>query len=280
MIIVTSQDQLIPAGTPTEDSITTGVLDLTNAQYHKSPGISKSDLDLINVSPAHYLAKGKRKRDFSPALQFGTLFHSMILEPASCLFHVKPEGMNFAKVDGKAWKADHLDLPIITQDDYASLMGMQEAVKNNADSSPLIHCDGVAEQSLFYRDDGGFIRKCRPDWIPANRKCIVDLKSTECARADQFTKSILNFRYHVQAAWYLRIAQGIGMDVESFIFVAVEKEPPYAVAVYELDEELLDYGRKEATRNWSAYVHAKTSGEWPSYGSGIKKIKLPEYLKR
>lgn len=63
--------------------------DIPNEEYHGGPGVSKSGLDLVAVSPLHYLAAVTRSEDPTmpprqptPAQRFGTAFHSMLLEPA------------------------------------------------------------------------------------------------------------------------------------------------------------------------------------------------------
>lgn len=63
-----------------------GIYDnLTNAEYHGGAGISKSGLDLIAKSPAHYYhavnAANDNERVPTSAQAFGTAFHSMLLEP-------------------------------------------------------------------------------------------------------------------------------------------------------------------------------------------------------
>lgn len=58
--------------------------DLSNADYHGGPGISKSGLDLIHRSPMHFKAArdaGNDNHQPTPAQAFGTAFHALVLEP-------------------------------------------------------------------------------------------------------------------------------------------------------------------------------------------------------
>lgn len=64
-----------------------GIYDnLTNAEYHAGPGESKSLLDLVHRSPAHYRARKLEANDNqhqpTPAQMIGTAFHALLLEPA------------------------------------------------------------------------------------------------------------------------------------------------------------------------------------------------------
>lgn len=61
-----------------------GIYDnITNHDYHNGPGISKSGLDLIAKSPAHYYHAVNAANDNEPtaAQAFGTAFHALLLEP-------------------------------------------------------------------------------------------------------------------------------------------------------------------------------------------------------
>jgi hypothetical protein len=99
---------------------------------------------------------------------------------------------------------------------------------------------GKAEQSYFWTDvETREECKCRPDWHSADGKIIVDVKTTEDASPGKFLRSsVLGWRYHVQAAFYM---QGLP-TAEVFLFVVVEKKPPFAVAVYSLPQKLIDRG--------------------------------------
>lgn len=58
--------------------------DISNADYHGGPGISKSGLDLIAKSPAHlHWAQTAANDNRAPtaAQRIGTAAHALILEP-------------------------------------------------------------------------------------------------------------------------------------------------------------------------------------------------------
>lgn len=59
--------------------------DISNADYHGGPGVSKSLLDLISRSPAHMksaLDRSQEERVPTAAQAIGTAFHALVLEPA------------------------------------------------------------------------------------------------------------------------------------------------------------------------------------------------------
>lgn len=56
--------------------------DLSDFEYHGGPGYSKSGLDLIRKSPAHFKAsKEYAERIPTPDMRIGSLTHTLCLEP-------------------------------------------------------------------------------------------------------------------------------------------------------------------------------------------------------
>ncbi len=77
-------------------------------EYHAGPGVSKSDLDLIARSPAHYRAQKAAPREATPAMIIGSAFHTATLEPEKfdLEFAVAPEGIDRRTKAGKEeWAA-------------------------------------------------------------------------------------------------------------------------------------------------------------------------------
>ena len=98
---------------------------------------------------------------------------------------------------------------------------------------------GVAEQScywsqtVYYADARAEVLcKCRPDYVKAisGGYVIVDLKTTLDARERPFQgRAYWDLGYHLSAAHYVTgLTEIRGTPPQAFIFVAVEKEPPYA----------------------------------------------------
>lgn len=64
------------------------IYDLPNSEYHASPAISKSGLDKIALSPAHFKADQEQEiKSDSDILIFGSAFHDYILLPE--IFQIK-----------------------------------------------------------------------------------------------------------------------------------------------------------------------------------------------
>ena len=250
---------------------------MTNEEYHKHPALSKSGLDRLAISPAHYQAWLTEPRIETPALKFGSAAHCGILEferferdyiPA-------PDGLDRRTKAGKELFAEleASGKTIIGINDLDVICRMRASVFAHPAARELLS-EGIAETSHFSTIDGVSV-KCRPDWLSGG--IVVDLKTTQDASLNGFSKSIANYRYAVQAAFYSDILASLGHDVVAFLFIAVEKTAPYAVGVYELDDMSLEIGREQYQRDLDTYRRCVASGEWPAYSNGIEKISLPRW---
>lgn len=190
--------------------------------------------------------------------------------------------MDDVKADYEA-KVGHMEL--ITAEEYAKAHAIAAAIKAHPIAGKLLAPDaGVAELSCYWTDEKtGVLCRCRPDFW-RHDDIVVDLKTTVDASPEGFSKSIESWRYHVQDAFYQDgIAAAIfqsGSDrkpPKAFVFVAVEKAAPYAVAVYRLDSDSVSIGRREYRENLDTYAACSGANVWPGYGDKIQAIGLPEW---
>ena len=110
---------------------------------------------------------------------------------------------------------------------------------------------------------------------------IVDVKTTSDASTDSFIRSAINYGYDFQAAMYFNgVAKNIGKK-PLFVFIAVEKEPPYAVNILQADELMLQRGYDLFREYIGIYHDCKVSGNWYGYLGRLNQINnlaLPSYL--
>nr|DAE07958.1 MAG TPA: Exodeoxyribonuclease 8 [Siphoviridae sp. ctbLB3] len=252
---------------------------LPNHEYHAHPAISKSQLDLIARSPAHYQASLQSEHESTDALIFGSAFHDFVLQPElfAETYVYRPDDLNPRTKDGKAWLEAQADKIILKAEWHEQIQGMADSITAHSVASKLL-TGGTAETSYFWTDaDTGAECRCRPDYLHPSG-IIVDLKSTTDASPTAFAKSCANFRYHVQAAFYSEgIYQTTGQRPKGFVFIAVEKTAPYAVGVYELDEAALMLGRELFQRDLDTYSTAKQNQQWYAYSPMIETLSLPAW---
>lgn len=263
------------------------ITDQPSELYHQSDGVSKHDLDLVNISPAHYkVSKLNPREEATPAMKIGTLVHTAILEPHNFdgSYTISPESDRRTK-DGKAaWETAEKDAAVkgsilVKASDLEMVKAMAESVAQHRSAAEALIAGGLVEASLYAtHPEYGVRMRGRPDLI-SRGNAIIDVKT--CARGGgskaEFARSVANWRYDVQAAYYLDLAKLCGMEKEAFVFIVVEKEAPYAVAVYQLDSESIEAGRVQYSRNLGMIAECQNFDEWPAYSSSVEVISLPKW---
>jgi len=251
--------------------------DLDDTVYRKAPGVAQSDLKVLLKSPLHYWSKKNLPPTPStPAQVFGTLLHAAALEPfkLNMMFAVKPQGMTFTTKEGKAWR-DEQTKPIITHDDSLDLNGCATSVARHPMASRLI-TGSRHEVSVFKRcEETGMMLKGRCDGLGMfdDEMGIIDIKTTEDAGEDYFSRDIAKFGYWMQAAYYLDLT-----GASWFKFIAVEKSAPYAVNVFELGGDYIEHGRRVYKKQIAILKECLRTNTWPGYGDAVKTVYAPRWM--
>lgn len=268
--------------------------DMPDKQYHEvNPGISSSMLKTMKKSPAHFWARHmdpERNRDDSPILIFGRAAHAYILEgqPAfdkSCV--VAPDINKRTKAGKEEWEEfekAHAGKDIIKKDDYELIQKMAAKVNSHPAATPILtDPSGVAENSGFWVDDDtGLLCKFRPDWwIQGSPSAIIDYKTCVDASPEGFSRGLNNYDYNLSAAWYLEgLLKTVGEKCNTFVFIAQEKTPEqgFAVAVYVLDEQVIEASRNVNRILLRRIAEALSSDKWPGYNNDeVTQISLPAW---
>lgn len=252
------------------------VLNMPNEAYHAYDGISKSGLDLIARSPAHYAYR--EHREPTRAMAIGSATHAAILEPdvfASeymLLRDVKDRRASAYKEAVKAYGDDK----VLTGKEADSVIGMQNALHMNPEAKVLLDADGWTEIACFATDpETGVLVKCKFDKLLKDLRA-PDIKTTIDLR--DFAKSVANYRYHVQQAFYSDVFfWATGLTLKEFQFLAVEKDAPNASRLFTLDDPSVEYGRKLYREALNVYAECLRTDEWPLPDGGTEYITLPAW---
>jgi|SRR5690554_2465064 len=248
------------------------VIGMPNEAYHAYEGISKSGLDLIERSPAHYAHREQSVP--TRAMILGSAIHCAIFEPETfdqqylLLRDVTDRRSSAYKEAVKARSEDS----VLTGKEADQVKGMQDAIQLNSEAVALLEHAGWCELSAFVECPvTGVLLRVRFDKLNSNG-VAVDLKSTQDIRYNQFQRSIANYRYHVQDALYSRVYELItGEPLQSFKFLCVESASPHASKIYTLDDEAKLVGARIAMRNLQTYADCVRSGNWP-YPDGTEEL--------
>ena len=263
---------------------------MDNASYHKHFAVSKSGLDLIAKSPLHYWARfldpNRVWPEPTPAMRLGTAVHTHVLELSKWdeQIAVAPEDINRrTKIGREQWEAFEqasARKTVISASDHEKVMAMGRSVLGHRSAAALLAADGQPEDTFMWTDETyGLQCKCRPDYMHSDGSTIVDLKTTRDASPRGFRHSVIQYRYHVQAAWYLHgVEQATGRRPERFIFVAVESTAPYACGVYEASAEMIEAGMIQAREDLGKLAVCKAADHWPSYSDEVQMMTLPPWM--
>ena len=240
--------------------------DLSSTEYHEAEGIGCSALKRVLKSPAHF--KGQVRKKGVHHFDQGTAIHTAILEPE--LFEETIHHSD-ARRGTKAWTAaeeEAGDRMLIKTDDYEMALAVRDAVHSVPSYSRILR-EGNAERemSAFALDpETKELVRVRPDLVWREMNLMLDVKSTASASYDQFQRSVGNFGYHIQDAMY-RHVWGLATEerIETFYFLAVEKEAPYCSALFELDDRAMDRGWELYREALEKYSKSKSDDIWPGY---------------
>lgn len=255
----------------------------TNEEYHaRSTYVGSSTLKTIALkTPAHFKAQMDTPSETTPAMILGTHVHAAVLEGRLPLSRPKWDLRTKAGKELAA-KWDELnpnvrDEDVCDEETYETVCAIRDAVLTHPLARELVssgtnECSGYA-----FCPTHGVVRKIRPD--ARNRTVLVDLKTTLDASAREFGRSICRLGYHIQGAFYLDTANLIDGEgtYDTFAWIAVETKPPFAVAVYVADEDLLERGRVLYQNALETYASCVRTGVWPGYGSQAMTISLPKW---
>lgn len=267
-------------------------------EYHKRElGVVHSTAlkELIDRSPAHYKAwvEGLRGTNETPALEFGRLVHLAILEPDrfADTYAVAPDFGDLRKTDRttteeardnraakQEWESSHRSCEHVSHEWMARISGMAKSVANHPIASVILR-GGVAETTVRWVDsETGLKCKCRPDYWVKSRNIVADLKTCDDASPAGFARSVAKYGYHRQDALYRDGMAESGEQISHFIFIAVEKEPPYACAVHVLDQDAVGTGYRAVRSAINTLAQCMKTGVWPAYKTGITEITLPPWV--
>lgn len=277
---------------------------LSYDEYDALPGLRAGELKEFRRSPAHYRAKKNKPDDDKESRQFGSIFHSAMenREKFWDMAAIEPEFVGFTK-DGREssqskeakerkliWREENKAKIIVPNKWAVELTGMISAVSQHKLVSKVIR-DGIREASIVVTDPSTGVKlKCRPDLIATSPTSkivyIVDYKTTRDASPGFFSNQIFSDRgyspfYALTSAHYAHVGKiaGIG-DGGYFVIIAIEKDPPFGIQVYELKRHHLSVGedgkmgRAALTR---MYAKCTEKNEWPCYGERAIDLTIPNY---
>ncbi len=255
--------------------------DMPEAEYHALDALGSTDIKRLLRSPAHFRAGRDASSEPTAAQEIGTAIHLAVLEPGRFAAEtVAAPKFDRRTKDGKAAAAEfealHAGKVLLDPVDFDIVRRVADSVHAHPGARELLS-GGLSEVSLRWTDpDTGAPAKARVDWL-RNDRCMVDLKSAEDASPAGFARAAARYGYVAQQAHYVSGGGVLLGDVPLFAFVAVEKDPPYAVGVYVLDANAVSAAFERVRSAYRRYMECKASGHWPAYSKLVESIEVPPW---
>lgn len=256
--------------TLTEQITVAGTYDIPAEVYHRDPveggSLSSTDARLLLRCPASYRWQrehgGRAKRDWD----IGHAAHLLVLGAGPELVPIAADEWRSNAVKADVADARAAGKVPLRPADWNMVHAMADVLRRDRLAAAMLRPDsGAAEQTLVWRDEAtGVMCRAMVDWLRGGD--VVDYKTTADASPAAFRRAVANHGYHIQRAHYLDGVRALGLaEVPRFVFVAQEKEPPYLVTCFQLDDEFAALGSASIARAREIYRDCTASGIWPGY---------------
>lgn len=263
--------------------------DLSNEEYHGDKDtLSRSSLMDFDISPytywANHLNPKRPPKKSTPAMEFGTMVHTYLLEPDEfkkryAILPPKVLLKNEGREKYEMYKAicegmEKSGAIIIEQEDIETLLLIADRINANPIARDLIEGARI-EHSYFWQDEhSGLMLKSRPDILHENM--IVDLKTCSDASPIAYKNAMAQGGYHVQGAMTRDAIDRLeGKRINKVLNIVIENKYPHNIAIYIIDEYALDAGHMKYKQICLDLKAARESNHFEDFG--IQTISLPKW---
>lgn len=215
--------------------------------------VTNSQLGYIKKSPAYYWKMRNGGSLDTPSLRFGSLVHTLILEPEKyqenfVVFNPedrpeKDKGMT-SKLN-RAWKTSLEEdcakgrKYLMTMDQYNLAITLRNKLLACKDVKAILdNCETEVPKCWV---DFNTMSKCKgkADIVVDGGDMLVDIKTTGKDVSD-FKKSAYRYGYNRQAAFYMD-----GFNAKEFVFIVIETNEPHQIGIFRCSDMFIDSGRQE-----------------------------------
>ncbi len=254
-------------------------------QYLSWDAASHSLLERVRLSPAHAAWTRTNGTEDSEALTNGTAIHAALLEPEKFddRYALRPEGDGrTAAVRSARLELEAKGLILLERKIWDLCCTVRAKIQMHASAWQILsHVDTSREVSLVWDQitARGFPVRCkaRPDVLNLTAGITVDVKSCVSAEPEDFRSAVFRFGYHRSAAHYLDGMRALGLSIDCYIYLAIEKEPPYEIALYALEQSAIEAGWAESRVLLDRYGECVAKNDWPGYSRNVMTTGLPAW---
>lgn len=253
---------------------------ISNDQYHgaaltptyalSSSGARKIEKECLKAFWWDSPMNPTREREENAAFDIGTATHTLLLEPHDFDRSVQVIYMDSWRTKDAQQQRDQARLngliPLLVRD-YEYVKAMRQAFLDDPVCRTLDFEDGVKEATMAWIDaETGVWLRCRPDFLPNHSRYKADIKTAASAHPADFQRAINEHGYYMQAAWSMDAHEAIfNEQIRQFFFLPIEKKPPFLTSVIEVDDDAIEWGRRQNRRAIRRFAKAMETNDWAGY---------------
>lgn len=264
------------------------IYDLPEVDYHgdklcPEPSLSRGIAHtMLTRSPLHARHRALSAATTSSDMDFGSAAHRLFLGKGAEIEVIEAPDWRRRKAFDPGPVADEAraagKIPILAKS-FEHVSTMVTAGRRQLEAMDLpVWRNADAEVSCFWRQDGVWNR-ARIDLLPRDLSAICDLKTTASAHPDDFVRQAFRMGWHMQAAHYQSAVMRcfkLKRDIP-FWFLVLERDPPYALSVIELDGAAIALARRSMERAREMWRRCLDTDVWPGYAQGVAVVDTPAW---
>lgn len=213
-----------------------------------------------------YKTMRKEKKPFS----LGTAIHLALLQPHLFADTIAvPPADVLAKNRARStkayeeWASAQVGKVVLSKKELDTCNECIASIKQHDQVRSMLAQSNIIETPIS-ADIDGMRWKGIPDIVDNTYgRYVIDVKSTGFIDEREFRWQVKKLGYHIQAAWYLRLCSAAyDRNYDTFIFIAIETQPPFRCRCYYLSKQLIDEGNYEIDRLLREYNERMQSGDW------------------
>lgn len=277
------------------------VLHMPNDVYHRGLGVSVSRIKKLQKS-AHAYAQNTGPDMAGPVLA-GTLAHEALAQRKPSLpdsYVVLPktdDGKDMIRnPKHKAYQeflAKAGERTVIRESEWAEAVELAERVKAHPVVAAYLDdpgCDVYAEISLYWRDEGGLLLRCRPDVLVVPRDATSSLMCFDLKTVRDADMKVLRrhgeypeVNWPLCSVWYVSGVRAVFGRPCSWVVIAAERETGGEVLLYAYSlagcvtpvHEVGDAVMRRLLRQLAEHMD---SGVWPRQSDEIRAMEPSKFV--
>lgn len=246
---------------------------MNDKEYNALPGIRRSDLWKMNKTPMHFQYSINNPTAPTPALLFGQAAHKYILEHSIffdefAVYPVVDKRTKTGREMIQRFEESNTEKTWIDHNMFDTIVQMRDALMSVPEIAEILNGDIRTEVPFYWTDDEtGEICKCKADIVGMyhGEPAVFDYKTTLSCDDGAFERDARKYGYAFQTGFYTSGINKCTFEKHRFVFIAQEKEAPYAARIYECDDSFVNAGTRKFRKLLNEYHRCKTENDWRGY---------------